>query len=166
MSRTASSLTLVAVVAITTAMACSSSSSGQPAQSSSDSGMPDTSTCGAQGCGQVDAASDVAPYDTGWVCPLIPESNVGSTCDACIQSSCDADWCTCAQSEVVVDAGPTGCLAYLACTMSCPVDSGSCADAGCAAASSQSDQQQAQTLLSCIAQSCATACPGLTTLDI
>lgn len=165
--RTVSSLFLGAVATMVTVVACSSSS-GQPAQSSGDSGSPDTSTCGAEDCGQVDAASDVAPYDAGWVCPLVPQTDVGSTCDTCIQSSCDSSWCSCAQSEVVVDAGPNGCLAYFACTASCPADAGdagACADAGCGAFS-QTDQQQAQTLLSCIAQSCASACAGLTTLEI
>jgi hypothetical protein len=160
MSR-ASSLTLCAVVAM--AIGACSSSSGQPVQSSGDSGTPDTSTCGLD-CGPVDAAVDVAPYDTGWVCPLIPETNVGSTCDACIQSSCDSLWCTCAQSEVVVDAGPNGCLAAVACNAS-GADAGS-ADAGCVGVFSQADAQQAQMLLSCITQSCATACAGLVTLEI
>ncbi len=164
MRRALSSLTLCAVVAM--AIGACSSSSGQPVQSSGDSGAPDTSTCGVD-CGQVDAAVDVAPYDTGWVCPLIPETNVGSTCDACIQGSCDSLWCTCAQSEVVVDAGPNGCLAALACgTSGADAGDAGSADAGCAGVFSQADAQQAQTLLSCIAQSCATACMGLVTLEI
>jgi len=157
-----------AATAIAVVAACSSSS-GQGGQPAVDSGAADSSACTAEGCAPLDAAADVAPFDAGWVCGLIPETNVGSDCDTCIQSHCDTPWCRCAQEEVVIDAGPTGCLALLACTMSCPADGGasaSCGDAGCAASSSPTESQNARTLLSCIAQSCATACSGLTTLEI
>jgi hypothetical protein len=170
--RTSPFLRAVAALAAAAAMAvvaACSSSSGQGGEPQVDSGAADSSTCTGERCAQLDAAADVPPFDTGWVCPDIPETNVGSDCDTCVQTHCDAMWCTCAQQQVVVDAGPIGCLAFLACTMSCPADGGAsaaCSDAGCAATSSQADQQNAQALLSCIAQSCATACAGLTTLEI
>jgi hypothetical protein len=172
----------MAAVSLGIAVGCSQSSGGQGSGQGStvDAGLPDVSLCGAYGCGQADAASDVAPLDTGWVCPLIPESSVGAGCDACIQTRCDARWCTCAQDQQVDDGGTQGCLTSLFCAWSCPADAGGTgesSDAGdggepgpCSAcgpgAFTTAQQQEGQALLSCIAQSCATACPGLSGLAL
>jgi len=146
---------------------CSQSSGGQT-QATPEAGVPDTSTCATEGCGASDAAVDVAPFDTGWVCPLIPETDVGAGCDACIQSRCDVAWCTCAQDQQVDEAGTQGCLPSVTCGWSCLADAGdSGACAGCGAgAFTQAQQQEGQALLSCVAQSCATACTGLGALAL
>jgi hypothetical protein len=97
-------------------------------------------------------------------------SSAGASCDACVQASCDAHWCTCALDKTVNEAGTPGCLADLACMADCAGDAGdagACADAGCANAGfSASGGQDAQALLACMAQSCATACPAGTTLGL
>jgi hypothetical protein len=149
-------------VALVLMAGCSQSSGGQT-QATPEAGAQEASTCSAEGCGASDAAVDVAPFDAGWVCPLIPESDVGAGCDACIQSSCDAPWCTCAQDQQVNDAGTQGCLTSVSCGWSCPADAGdSGACGGCGeGAFTAAQQQEGQALLSCIAQSCATACAGL-----
>jgi len=157
-------------VAVALTVGCSQSSGGQT-QATPEAGAPDTGACAAdaaEGCSASDAALDVAPFDTGWACPLIPQSDVGAGCDACIQSRCDAAWCTCAQDQQVDDAGTQGCLPSVTCGWSCPVDAGdSGACAGCGAeVFTQAQQQEGQALLSCIAQSCATACVGLSGLAL
>jgi hypothetical protein len=129
----------------------------------SDGGSLDGGVCAEEsGCDEDGGGVDAFVVDTGWVCPLIPESNAGADCDTCVQDHCDAVWCTCAQDTGTSDGGVSACLASLACLASCPADGGDGgACAGCSPGSfTQAEQQQAQALSSCMAQSCATQCPG------
>jgi hypothetical protein len=151
----------VTIGAVVLALGCSHASSG-PGRTTGDAAAPDATSCSAEDdC--IDATADAPAPDTGWACPVIPESNVGADCDACIQKSCDAQWCACEGDTTLVEAGTPECLAYLTCLEDCPDggDAGGCPGGGCAAvASSPTSQQKGQALLMCIVQSCATACPG------
>jgi hypothetical protein len=132
-------------------------------QGGSDSGSADGGFCAEDsGCDQDDSGVDAFVVDTGWVCPLIPESNAGADCDTCVQTHCDAAWCTCAQDTGTSDGAVSACLAYLSCAVTCPLDGGDAgACAGCSPGTfTPAEQQQGQALSSCIAQSCATQCPG------
>jgi hypothetical protein len=147
---------------------CSHSSASHTTE---DAGTSDATACGDEdGCGQSDAETDVLVVDTGWVCPVIPESNAGTTCDTCIQTHCDAHWCACEADKNIDEAGTPECLAYLTCLETCPVDAGdaeACPTAGCApSAFGQTSQQNGQALFACIAQSCASACPGVISLSL
>src|SRR5580700_8920732 len=150
------SLTIAAVVL---AAGCTHKVAGE---GSSDAGPADGGFCAEDsGCDQDDGGVDAFVVDSGWVCPVIPESNAGADCDTCVQTHCDAAWCTCAQDTGTSDGGVSACLAYLSCAVTCPADGG---DAGvCTGCSpgafTQAEQQQAQALSSCMAQSCATQSP-------
>jgi hypothetical protein len=164
------SLSLAAVALLA---GCSKASNGQ-GQGATDAGS-DTTVC--EDCAQGDAEVDAGLVDTGWVCPFVPGSSAGAACDTCIQSSCDAVWCTCAEDRYGNEAGVPGCFAYLTCLQSCPADGGVSGDASvpgdagacaeCAPGTySATQEQEGQAVLSCIAQSCATECPAGFTLTL
>lgn len=127
-----------------------------------DGGSPDGGVCAEESGCDDEGGADAFVVDTGWACPVIPESTAGADCDTCVQTHCDAAWCACAQDTGTSDGGVSACLAYLSCLASCPVDGGDGgACAGCApGAFTQAEQEQGQALSSCMAQSCATQCPG------
>lgn len=155
------------------AVACSHSSGGG-SSAGDDGGGLDVTVCADEDC--TDAAEeDGFAVDTGWVCPVVPVSSAGAGCDACVQASCDAKWCACAQDKTVNEAGTPGCLAELACLEACASggeggDGGdgavsTCSDSGCSSGYGATESQDAQALVACMAQSCATACPAGTTLQ-
>jgi hypothetical protein len=163
----------LSIVAIAMVAGCSqaSKSHGQPGLD----GGADASACG-DDC-EADAGADAGLVDTGWVCPIVPGTSAGASCDACIQSSCDAVWCTCAEDKFGNEAGVPGCFGYLTCLQSCAADGGVPTDGGdggptgpcseCAPGTySTAEQQEAQAVLACIAQSCATQCPATTTFSL
>jgi len=146
------------------AVGCSHSSGG--GSNAGDDGGSDVAVCADEDC--TDAAEeDAFVVDTGWLCPFVPVSSPGAGCDACLQASCDAQWCACAQDKTVNEAGTPGCLSVLACLEGCASGGdgavGTCSDSGCSSGHDATESQDAQALFACMAQSCATACPtGLT----
>ena len=153
----ATSLSL-SIVAIVVAAGCTHSNAGA---GSSDGGSEEGGVCAEDsGCEGDDGGVDAFAVDTGWVCPVIPESNAGADCDTCVQTHCDAPWCTCAQDTGTSDGGVSACLAYLSCAVSCPPDAGDAgACGGCMPGSLGLAQAQAMQLVNCIDESCATQCP-------
>jgi hypothetical protein len=156
------------IAAAALAVGCSHASAG-PGRGPPEAGPSDAASCGDdESCGPGDGEADAAVVDTGWVCPVVPASNVGATCDACIQAHCDAHWCACAEDTKTNDASTPECLVYLACLETCPADAGdaeTCPSAGCdSGAYDQASEQDGQALFTCIAQSCGSACPGVVSL--
>jgi hypothetical protein len=147
------------IVVLASAVGCSHKSANEE---SSEGGSQDGAVCAEESCAPDDAEVDAFVVDTGWACSLVPESNAGATCDTCVQTHCDAAWCTCAQDVGTSDGAVSACLAYLSCQATCAADGGDAgACAGCSSgAFTQAEQQQGAALSSCIAQSCAAECPG------
>jgi hypothetical protein len=141
--------------------ACSHASPGNGSPDY-DGGTLDGTACIGAACEEDDAEVDAFVVDTGWACPVVPESNVGASCDTCVQTHCDAAWCKCAQDTGTSDGGVSACLAYLSCLATCPADGGEAGPcSGCSSgAFTPAEQLEGQALSSCIAQSCAPECPG------
>jgi hypothetical protein len=152
-------MALAVATALVAPAACSSKSS--PGSGSADGG----GEAAAPEAGPVEASPDVSVLviDTGFVCPLEPQTGAGAGCDTCIERSCDTPWCQCAE-DMDDEAGIAGCLGYVGCASSCVADGGdasACETTGCAVApSTAADQQKGQALFACIQKSCATDCPG------
>jgi hypothetical protein len=136
---------------------------------STDTGTgSDTGTAGDTGSGG-DTGTTGDGGDSGLVCQTAPDTGIVA-CNTCIQSSCDASWCGCAEDTANVDdAGVPGCIQYVQCVQDCVagnpdagVDGGSpteCATVTCAVAPyTQAEQQAGQALLGCIVASCSSTC--------
>jgi hypothetical protein len=151
--------------------ACSSSSSpatttpGEDASTPEpDSGTPDTGTIAPDAS---DGATVVSDAGDAGSCSIGLDTG-DATCNTCVETSCCTQLTTCDVTDDAGanDAGFSACEQLLACIndVNSTTDGGGEAGAGetaCDGTYEQSEQTNAEAVLTCIRTSCATQCPGL-----
>lgn len=141
----------------------------------------DTGTTGNDsGGGGDDAGTDTGTTqdggggDSGLACSTSPQTG-NMTCDTCLQTSCDSQWCACYgdTNTVSTDAGAMpGCLDYVNCVGDCVAgdpDAGvppgtaqqcetDCSGGDAGGIYAQASVQAGNALLNCVGTTCASSC--------
>lgn len=140
-----------------------------------DSGKEDTGTTGNDSGTTADTGTTQdGGGDSGLACSTSPQTG-NKTCDTCVQTSCDSQWCACYgdTNTVSTDAGAMpGCLDYVNCVGDCLAgnpDAGvppgtlsdcenACSGGDAGGVYAQSSVQDGNAFLSCVAGGCASQC--------